>query len=138
MLRQAADGDRTYHQIHHPAQPDSALEKTVDPAAALRSLCALGLVQAVWCRLTTASDLLDMVGAMRAIGEFVQDRTYESYQTDLFFRSAVERQLEILGEAANRLNPKFQAAHSEVDWSNVVGLRNVIIHQYDEIDYEEI
>lgn len=82
--------------------------------------------------------LLDMVGAIRAIGEFVQDRTYESYQTDLLLRSAVERQLEILGEAANRLKPEFQTAHSEINWSNVVGLRNVIIHQYDEIDYEEI
>ena len=82
--------------------------------------------------------LLDMVGAMNAVEEFVQGKTFEDYQTDLFFKSAVERQLEILGEAANRLKPAFQTAHSEIDWSGVVGLRNVIIHQYDELDTEEI
>ncbi|MGC1306479.1 MAG: HepT-like ribonuclease domain-containing protein [Phormidesmis sp.] len=82
--------------------------------------------------------LLDMVRAMKAIATFVQHKTFEDYLNDLLFRSAVERQLEILGEAANRLKPEFQAEHPAVDWSNVVGLRNVIIHQYDEIDYENI
>lgn len=82
--------------------------------------------------------LLDMVEAMRAIAEFVKSKSFDNYQADLLLRSGVERQLEILGEAANRLRIGFQAAHPEVDWSNVVGLRNVIIHQYDEIDYEEI
>ncbi len=82
--------------------------------------------------------LLDMVGAMKAIAEFVEGKDFNDYLGDLLLRSAVERQLEILGEAANRLRPAFREKHSAVDWSNVVGLRNVIIHQYDEIDYENI
>lgn len=59
--------------------------------------------------------LLDMVGAMRAIAQFVQDKTFEDYQANLLLRSAVERQLGILREAANRLKPEFRAAYSEVD-----------------------
>ena len=82
--------------------------------------------------------LLDMANAMNAIEEFVEGKSFEDYQTHLLLRSAVERQLEILGEAANRLKPAFQTAHSEIDWSGVVGLRNVIIHQYDELDTEEV
>ena len=89
-------------------------------------------------RIRNQAALLDMVGSMNAIAEFVQGKTWKNYLADLLLRSAVERQLEILGEAANRLSLSFRVAHPEVDWSNVVGLRNVIIHQYDEIDYEVV
>lgn len=82
--------------------------------------------------------LLDMVGAMSTIKEFVRGKTFAAYQADILLKSAVERQLEILGEAANRLKPAFQLDHSDIDWNGVVGLRNVIIHQYDDIDTEEI
>lgn len=82
--------------------------------------------------------LLNMIDSMEATQEFTQGRTFADYLTDRFFRSAVERQLEILGEAANRLTSDFQSAHSEIDWRGVVGLRNAIIHQYDELDYEKV
>jgi uncharacterized protein with HEPN domain/predicted nucleotidyltransferase len=79
--------------------------------------------------------LLDMVKAMQAIARFLTGRDFDDLLADELLRSAVERQLEILGEAANRISAPFQAHHPEVDWRSVVGLRNVIIHQYDEIDY---
>ena len=82
--------------------------------------------------------LLDMVNAMNTVSKFVKGKTFEDYQTDILLKSGVERQLETLGETANRLKPTFQTAHPEIDWSGVVGLRNVIIHQYDELDTEEI
>lgn len=82
--------------------------------------------------------LLDMVKAMEAIQRFLAGRNYEIFLEDELFRSAVERQLEILGEAANRVTKSFQMAHPEVDWSGTIGLRNVIIHQYDQLQYETI
>lgn len=82
--------------------------------------------------------LLNMVKAMQSLQSFTKDRSFERYVTDELLRLGIEKALEILGEAANRLTPEFQAEHVEIDWRNIVGLRNAIIHQYDEIDYETI
>ena len=82
--------------------------------------------------------LLDMIDSLKALQEFVQNRAFKDYLEDRFFRSAVERELENVGEAANRLTTEFQIAHPEISWRGIVGLRNAIIHQYDELDYENI
>ena len=82
--------------------------------------------------------LLTMIDSMQALREFTQDKTFENYLSDRFLRRVVERELETVGEAANRLISDFQAKHSDIDWRGVVGLRNAIIHQYDELDYERI
>ncbi|MEM6352806.1 MAG: HepT-like ribonuclease domain-containing protein [Cyanobacteria bacterium P01_D01_bin.14] len=79
--------------------------------------------------------LLDMVKAMQTIQRFLVGRGFDDLINDELFQSAVERQLEILGEAANRVTEDFQAEYDDIDWSNVIGLRHVIIHQYDDIDY---
>lgn len=46
------------------------------------------------------------------------------------------RNLEIIGEAANRLPETFRAHHSEIDWRKIIGLRNRIVHDYFSIDVE--
>ena len=53
-------------------------------------------------------------------------------------RSAVERRLEVLGEAARRVSDAFQAAHPEIPWKEIKGLRNVLAHQYDELDLQQL
>lgn len=82
--------------------------------------------------------LLNMLKALRSLKSFTQDRSLDDYMADELLRMGIERALEIVGEAANRLSPDFQAAHTEIDWRNIVGLRNIIVHQYDELDYENI
>ncbi|MDV3352912.1 HepT-like ribonuclease domain-containing protein [Leptothoe sp. ISB3NOV94-8A] len=82
--------------------------------------------------------LLDMVKAMEAIARFLVGRTYDDLLDDELFQSAVERQLEIMGESANRLSADFQATHGDVDWSGAIALRNIIIHKYDDIDYARL
>ena len=76
--------------------------------------------------------LLDRVKAMQTIERFLTGRNFDDLINDELFQSAVERQLEILGD---RLTDEFQQSHSGIDWGDVIGLRNVIIHQYDDIDY---
>ncbi len=50
----------------------------------------------------------------------------------------MERELTILGEAVKRLSQSFRAAHPEIPWPGFVGLRNVLTHEYDEIDNHKI
>ena len=52
--------------------------------------------------------LWDMLTAARAVETFVRGRTDADYLADLMLRSAVERQIEIIGEAARRVSPAFQ------------------------------
>ena len=51
-------------------------------------------------------------------------------------QSAVERQLEILGEAGGRISEEFRQAHPAIDWRTIVGLRNILIHRYDQIQQD--
>lgn len=74
--------------------------------------------------------------AICRIGEVVSSTNYESFvasepiQEQLFFN------LMILGEASNKLSKEFRAAHTEIPWANMIAMRNVMIHDYSDIDYE--
>lgn len=52
--------------------------------------------------------------------------------------SAVERRLEILGEAASRISEAFQAAHPEIKWKEIKGLRIVLAHRYEDLDLHQL
>ncbi|HEV2296022.1 MAG TPA: DUF86 domain-containing protein [Tepidisphaeraceae bacterium] len=85
-----------------------------------------------------ASYLWDMLAAARAIADFVRGRTFADYAANLLLRSAVERQLEIIGEAAGRVSPAFRQRHPEIAWSKIIGQRHVLAHDYDEIQHDRI
>lgn len=82
--------------------------------------------------------LWDMLDAARAISHFLQDRTLEDLCSQRMLRNAVERNLEIIGEAARHVSPETQSAYSAIPWNSIVGLRNVVAHEYGEILYEKV
>jgi uncharacterized protein with HEPN domain len=84
------------------------------------------------------ASLWDMVEAIKLIQEFVTPLTYEEYLASRRDQMAVERGLEILGEAARRVSDSFQQAHPEIDWRNTIGLRNVIVHRYEQVQQDRI
>lgn len=51
---------------------------------------------------------------------------------------AVERALEIIGEAARRVSETFKQAHPEIPWRSIIAQRNVLAHEYNEIEQELI
>ncbi len=53
-------------------------------------------------------------------------------------KNAVVRQLEIIGEAANRLTPDLKERYTEINWKEIVGFRNIVIHEYFLIDYSVV
>lgn len=85
-----------------------------------------------------AASLLDMLRMTEQIVSEMEGVSFNQYYSDLNFRLAIERRLEILGEAANRISKEFQLAHPEIPWRRVIGQRNFLIHEYDEIDIERI
>lgn len=84
------------------------------------------------------SYLWDMLDSARAIREFVQNRTYDDYTDDRMLRGAVERNIEIIGEAAKSISKIYRDCHPEIPWSKIIAQRHVIAHEYGEIKQERI
>jgi uncharacterized protein with HEPN domain len=87
-----------------------------------------------------AAHLWDMLQAARSVLRFTKVLSLQEFMADgaETTRLAVERKLEILGEAARRISPAFREQHPEIPWKETVGLRNVISHEYDKVNYKEI
>lgn len=79
--------------------------------------------------------LWDALQAARSIAEFVSGRTRDTYECDLMLRSAIERQLVIVGEALNQLRKiDSRTADRVPDLARIVAFRNVIVHAYATVD----
>ncbi|NER34507.1 MAG: DUF86 domain-containing protein [Oscillatoria sp. SIO1A7] len=50
--------------------------------------------------------------------------------------SAILYQITIIGEATKRLSMQFREQHPEIPWRNLAGMRDVIVHEYDEVDFD--
>ncbi|NCO38988.1 MAG: hypothetical protein AUJ96_08985 [Armatimonadetes bacterium CG2_30_66_41] len=85
-----------------------------------------------------AACLWDMLDAARAVEEFIAGRTFLDYTTDRMLRGAVERHLEIIGEAANNVSREFRDRHPELPWSKIIAQRHVLAHEYGEVKHERI
>ena len=70
-----------------------------------------------------AAYLWDMLDAAMAVRDFVSARTYYDYQNDRMLRGAVERHIEIIGEAANHVSVDFKKVHPEIPWRSIIGQR---------------
>jgi uncharacterized protein with HEPN domain len=82
--------------------------------------------------------LWDIVHAARKTIESVATMTFDTYLENEDLRLTVERRIEIIGEAARRISPGFRERHPDVPWKALIGLRNVVAHQYDQIDHERV
>lgn len=77
-----------------------------------------------------------MIEACREIQQFIAGKSYQDLLTDRMLRLSVERDLEIIGEAANRISSEFQVLHPEIPWARIVAQRNVTSHEYGDIKLE--
>ena len=82
--------------------------------------------------------LQDIVESMELAQEYVQGMTLEQMVQDRKTRDSVERTLERTGEAANRIPSEIQKMYPEVPWGKIIGMRNVIVHRYDGLEYQII
>jgi len=85
-----------------------------------------------------AACLWDMLVAARKIVASTRSCDLKDYCENEDLRLTVERRLEIIGEAARRLSEGFRSEHPEIPWRLIIAQRNVLIHEYDEIEHERI
>ena len=85
-----------------------------------------------------AASLWDMLEAARAVESFVKGRSFQDYAADLMLRSAVERQVEIIGEAARSVSEDYQRSHPQIPWQGIIGQRHVLAHDYAGIKHDRL
>ncbi len=82
--------------------------------------------------------LWDMLDAARTVGMPIGNLTFAEYDRDRKTQLAVERAIEIIGEAARRVSKGLQDAHPEIPWRKIIAQRNVLIHEYGDIKQSRI
>lgn len=83
--------------------------------------------------------LYDMLSSCEFLLEFTGNKTIDDYIDDRAFRSALERELQIIGEALIQLEKVSPAVAAEIpEYRNIIGFRHVLVHGYDGLDPETI
>ncbi len=79
--------------------------------------------------------LKDILEAIIRIEKYaIQGKT--SFEEDELIQTWFVQNLQIIGEASRALSGDFREQHSEMPWSQMIGMRNILVHNYFEIDTE--
>ncbi|BAU43413.1 DUF86 domain-containing protein [Leptolyngbya sp. O-77] len=76
----------------------------------------------------------DVLAAIAEIREFTDNITFDEFQGDRKTIRAVLYNLAIIGEAIRGIPPELEALHPEIPWDDVRGMRNVVIHEYFQVN----
>jgi uncharacterized protein with HEPN domain len=74
--------------------------------------------------------LLDILEATEAIRRFCDAVDEQSFLQDELRQSAVLQKLIVIGEAAAHLPDEFMENHPDIEWADIVGFRNIAVHEY--------
>jgi len=78
--------------------------------------------------------LLDILEAAKLAISYIGEKSKEIFMKDTQCQDAVIRRFEIIGEASRRISEETQAAFPDLPWNEMIAMRNVMIHEYDDVD----
>jgi uncharacterized protein with HEPN domain len=67
--------------------------------------------------------------------DILQGKNRDDYDADPILRLALTHLVQIIGEAARRVQPPFRESHPEIPWKQIVGMRHKVVHDYISIDF---
>lgn len=72
--------------------------------------------------------------SIQLIEEYALHLTGEKFKKDRALQDAIIRRLEIIGEAVKNIPASFKSKHPDIPWKQMAGMRDVLIHEYFDID----
>nr|VFK68721.1 MAG: Uncharacterized conserved protein, contains HEPN domain [Candidatus Kentron sp. UNK]VFK73702.1 MAG: Uncharacterized conserved protein, contains HEPN domain [Candidatus Kentron sp. UNK] len=78
--------------------------------------------------------LMDILTSIRLIESYTKGVAWEEFSRNTQLQDSVIRRMEIIGEAARRVSPRMREDHPRIPWTEMIGMRNRMIHEYDDID----
>jgi len=80
--------------------------------------------------------LWDMLEVAKEAVSMLENYDLSAFVADRVMLRATERNVELIGEAARRVSIRYQNAHPNVPWRDIIGQRNILAHEYGQIDHE--
>lgn len=80
----------------------------------------------------------DILHAIDKIEKYTKNLTISEFKKNELVIDAVIRNFEIIGEASNSLPLEIQNAHPHIPWRQIIGLRNLLIHEYFGVDADAV
>lgn len=75
-----------------------------------------------------------ILDAIVEIETYIHEVTKEQFLHNSMMRFASIKQIEIIGEAANQVTNETKDKFSEIEWKQIIGLRNILVHEYFGVD----
>lgn len=85
-------------------------------------------------RLGDRARLQHILDAILEVEDYLFETDFEKFLGNSMMRFACIKQLEIIGEAGNHISEETKSKFSEIEWSQIVGMRNVFVHEYFGVD----
>ena len=79
-----------------------------------------------------------ILSAISDIEGYVTGKDEKSFGKDKMLQDAVIRKVEIIGEAARNLSEEFKSKKADVEWRDIMDMRNKLIHEYFGVDLETV
>lgn len=82
--------------------------------------------------------LIDVANAAKRILRYADGVNRSALEANDEKLSAILYQITIIGEATKRISQSYRQRHPEIPWRGMAGMRDVIVHEYDQLDFEVI
>ena len=82
--------------------------------------------------------LVDILESARIALSYLDGKSWDEFYEDIQCQDAVVRRIEIIGEAARRVSTETRSQYPEIEWREMTGMRNLVIHEYDSVDIGQV
>jgi len=76
----------------------------------------------------------DILDAILNIEQYTKNQNFEEFKKNKLVKDAVIRNLEIIGEAVKNIPERIKEKHPKIEWREIAGLRDILIHRYFEVN----